>query len=287
MPVSKGLDDDRLLIASLEEKGYRITKNPPKERASAKLDLRIRPGGTVKIALPSDTHIGSRHQQVTALRDFYRDCDARGVQAYLHAGDMLEGHHVHRDSVYQQYAHGLDAQLAAAVAQYPKSANGPTYFVDGNHDAWTFENVGVTSGQLLADKRDDLRFLGYYSAWIEVGKVRIHLAHGAKGGGAYAKSYRPQKLLESMSVEERSQTTIAAYGHWHQDAYIGRYQGVFGFMLPCFKSQDRFLRSLGKQPTIGGLTLEIEFTRDMKVWNVAQRWTYYEARVDDYPGGRM
>ncbi len=282
--MPSAVDDDRLLIAALEDKGYRITKNPPKERANAKLDLRVKPGGTLKIGLISDTHIGSRFSQTSSIKDFYRYCDDRGAQAFVHAGDMLEGHHVHRDAVYEQWAIGLDAQLKAAANLYPKSANGKTYFVDGNHDSWTFENVGVTSGELLAAKRDDLSFLGYYSAWVEIGKLRIYVAHGSKGGGAYGKSYKPQRLVEQMSVEERAQTHLAFFGHWHTDLYLGRYQGLFAWSLPCFKAQDRFLRSLGKMPTIGGLLLEVEFDRDMKVWNVRQDWKYYEPRHGDYPG---
>lgn len=273
------------LIRALEARGFRITKDPPTERASASLDLKIKPGGTVKIGLVSDTHIGSRFSQTTALRDFYRYCDDRGAQAFIHGGDILEGHHVHRDAVYEQYAVGLDTQLRAATNLYPKSKNALTHFVDGNHDSWTYENVGITSGALLAEKRPDLKFLGYYSAWVEIGKLRIYVAHGSKGGGAYGKSYKPQRLVEQMSVEERNQTHLAFFGHWHTDLYLGRYQGLFAWSLPCFKAQDRFLRSLGKMPVIGGLMLEVEFDRDMKVWNVRQDFRYYEPRPEDYPGG--
>ena len=276
---------DRTLIEEMERRGFHITKDPPKERTSARLDIKVKPGGTVKIPLVSDTHMGSRFQQVSALTDFYRYCDAKGAQAYLHAGDLLEGHHVHRDSVYEQFAFGVDEQVTNAVRHYPVSKNGPTHFIDGNHDSWSFENAGVTSGSLLAGKRPDLKYLGYYSAWVEVGGLRIYLAHGSRGGGAYAKSYKPQKLIESMAIEDASATNIAAFGHWHQDAYVGRIRGMFGFMLPCFKAQDRFLRSLGKEPTIGGLMLEVEFTRDMKVWDVRQDWRYYSPKAGDFPGG--
>jgi hypothetical protein len=113
------------------------------------------------------------------------------------------------------------------------------------------------------------------------------LQHGAKGGGPYGKSYKIQRLLEQLAIEERSQTHIGLYGHWHSDLYLGRYQGVFGFTLPCFKSSaDRFHRQKGLNATIGGLVLEVEFTRDMKVWNIRQDWRTYEHRLDDYPGAR-
>lgn len=287
MPDPKLNDDElRIFIEALEGEGYRIIKEPPKERASAKLDIKVKPGSTIRVGIVSDTHIGSRHQQTTALTDFYRYADGKGVSAYLHGGDLLDGLHVHRDAVYEQYAHGVDGQIKAAVAQYPKSKNGKTLFIDGNHDAWAFENAGVTSGSILADKRSDLTYLGYYSAFVDVGTLRFLIQHGARGGGAYGKSYKPQRLLEQLSVEERQNTHVALYGHWHSELYLGRYQGVFGFSLPCFKKQDRFLRSLGKNPTIGGLVLEIEFTRDMKVWNLRQDWRVYEPTLDDFPGAK-
>lgn len=280
--------DAQVMIAALETEGYRITKRAPVERASAKLDLAVKPGGTVRVGIVSDTHFGSKFQQPTALRDFYRYADSRGVQAYLHGGDMLEGiHQAHRDAAYEQYAHGVDAQVGAAASQYPKSGNAPTHFVDGNHDSWAFENVGVTTGSMLADKRPDLRYLGYHSAFVEIPGVRFLVQHGARGGGSYARSYRTQKLIEGLSDTERQATDVALFGHWHTDLYLGRYMGVLGFMLPCFKAQDRFLRSLGKNPTIGGLVLEVEYTRNREIWNVRQDWKLYEPRLDDYPGARF
>ena len=278
--------DARTLIEALETEGYRITKKPPAERTSLKLD--IKPGGTVKIGIVSDTHFGSKFQQVTALRDFYRYADEKGVQAYLHGGDMLEGiHQAHRDAAYEQYAHGVDSQVSAAVKQYPRSKNGPTHFVDGNHDDWAFQNVGVTTGTMIADKRDDLKYLGYHSAFIDIAGVRFLLQHGSKGGGAYAKSYKPQKLIEGLADSERSATDVALYGHWHNELYLGRYMGVFGFMLPCFKAQDRFLRMLGRNPTVGGLILELEFTRDKKIWDLRPQFRYYDAVPNDYPGAEL
>lgn len=283
--IVRRLTDKKRLdaIASLEAEGFRVTKRPDAQKAT-KLDINVKPGGVVRLGVVSDTHIGSRYQQTTALTDFYKYADSRGVAEYLHAGDALEGLHVHRDAVYEQYVHGVDGQEDAFVAQYPRSQNGKTRLIDGNHDSWAYENAGITTGKRLAQRRDDIDYLGYYSAFVEVGGLRILVQHGAKGGGAYGKSYKPQRLLEQLSVEERSQTHIALYGHWHTELYLGRYQGVFGFSLPCFKAQDRFLRSLGKNPTIGGVVLEVEFTRDMKVWNLRQDFRYYEPRLNDYPG---
>jgi predicted phosphodiesterase len=280
-----GPKEKQALIEILEAEGFQIKKNPQRERASTKLDIKVAPGSIVRIGVVSDTHIGSQFQQITALHDFYRYADSKGVQAYLHGGDMLEGiHQAHRDAAYEQYAFGVDKQVQAVVRQYPTSKNGQTFHVAGNHDDWAFQNVGVSSGAMIAKDRSDLPYLGYHSAFIELGNVRFLLQHGSKGGNSYAKSYRTQKLIEGLSDTERQQTDIALFGHWHNEAYLGRYMGVSSFMLPCFKAQDRFLRMLGKSPTIGGLVLEIEFTRDRKIWDLRQDWRYYSPILNDYPG---
>jgi predicted phosphodiesterase len=233
----------------------------------------------------SDTHIGSKFQQITSLKSFYKHADAKGVAAYLHAGDLLEGiHQAHRDAAYEQYAFGVDAQVNAVVKQYPKSNNGETLHIAGNHDDWAFQNVGVTSGAMIEAKRPDMKYLGYHSAFVELGNMRFLIQHGSKGGSTYAKSYKAQKLIEGLADNERTQTDVAMFGHYHQDAYLGRYMGVFSFMLPCFKAQDRFLRMLGKNPTIGGLILEIETDRDRRIWNLKQEWVYFDPVLNDYPG---
>lgn len=283
--LKKAKADPRDLIAHLEERGYRVSKDPPRERTTAKFDVRIKPGSTIRIGMLSDTHLNSRSQQLTALTDFYRYADSRGVIGFGHAGDLGDGHHVHRDSVYTQFNHGFNAQMKYIAAAYPKSQNGPTWFIEGNHDNWSYENAGVSVGEWLPDRRPDLKYLGYYSAFLDIGQLRLYLAHGAKGGGSYAKSYKSQKLIEQMDPDERNRTHFAFFGHWHFDDYVGRYQNVFGFNLPCFQRKTRFIKSIGKGPVIGGLVLEIEYTRDMRVWNVRQEWRYYEPAIGDYPGG--
>ena len=273
-------------IEALERDGFRITQKPPKERATAKLDITVKPGGVVRLGIVSDTHLGNRNQQITALTDFYKYADSKGAQAFLHGGDLLDGLHVHRDAVYGQFVHGLDAQLGYAAEAYPKSANGPTYAIQGNHDLWYYGNVGASPGIYLHEKRADIIDLGHQAAFLEFAGLRSYLCHGARGGMSYARSYKLQKLIEQMEVEQRSQTDLAFFGHWHTFADLGRYQGVFTWSLGAFQSQTGFERTLGKSPSVCGLFLEIETTRDRKVWTVKTAVRWFEPRQGDYPGAR-
>lgn len=281
--------DAQTLIQTLEAEGYTVARTPKKERSRTSILRELaRPGKTVRIGVVSDTHLGSKFQQLTHLRDFYTYADGRGVAAYVHAGDIVDGPvKFHRDHVYGNFRHGFDAQVKYAADVYPTSANGPTYFVAGNHDRGFVSDAGASVGEALALRRKDLLNLGEHAASVDVGPCRLFVAHGAKGGMSYARSYRIQKLLEQLDQKERSDTDIALYGHWHVAGHLPGYQSVDAFTVPCFQRQTPFLRSLGLQPVIGGLVLEIEFGQ-RGVWNVRVDWRLYrEALAGDYPGAEL
>lgn len=189
---------------------------------------------------------------------------------------------MHVDAALHHFAIGFDAQKKYIADAYPKSANGPTYLIDGNHDNYRTE--GALLGQHIADVRPDFQYLGFHSAFVDIGACRIFVAHGARGGVAYARSYKVQKLLEQMDDRERSETDVALYGHWHVAMHLPGYQSVEAFAVPCFQRQTRFLRSIGLQPVIGGIVLEIEFGQ-RGVWNLRPDWRIYrEPIADDHPG---
>ncbi len=277
-------EERRFYIETLEADGFIVQKAQRKEavRTSILREL-AKPGKTVKIGIVSDTHLGSVEQQLTHLRDFYRYADERGVSAYLHAGDLADGSpKMHIDAPMHHFAVGFDAQIDYAVDVYPQSANGPTYLIDGNHDNYRAE--GATFGKQFAARRPDVVHLGFHSAFVDIGPCRIYMAHGSRGGMAYARSYKIQKLLEQMAVVQRDQTDLALYGHWHVGMHLPGYQSVEAFAVPCFQRQTRFLKTVGLQPVLGGIVLEIEFGQ-RGVWNVRPDWRIYrEPIANDHPG---
>ena len=59
---------------------------------------------------------------------------------------------------------------------------------------------------------------------------------------------------------------------------------VEAFAVPCFQRQTRFLKTLGVQPVLGGIVLQIEFGQ-RGVWSVTPTWRLYrEPLADDHPG---
>lgn len=212
--------------------------------------------GIHRVALISDTHLGSHHQQLTFLKDFYHRAAELGVKRFYHAGDLCAGDgKIYQGQANEIFVHGLDAAVQYVAGNYPKVEGTTTYFITGNHDLAWFKRGGVDVGKAIERERSDLVYLGQAGAYINLtDEVRLYLHHPA-GGKAYALSYKIQKFIEAMSYEQRPQ--ILASGHLHTMAYFN-YLNMDAFMVPCFESQNTYLKRLGLHPCIGGWILELE-----------------------------
>ena len=80
-------------------------------------------------------------------------------------------------------------------------------------------------------------------------KLKIRLRHGA-GGSAYAKSYKLQKYLDSVPIDERPH--ILQTGHIHQAFYM-KQDKTHCFQTSCLQDLTPFERSMG-------------FNNDKSVW---------------------
>ena len=74
-----------------------------------------------------------------------------------------------------------------------------------------------------------------------IGKLKIRLYHG-KGGGSYAKSYKLQKYLDSIPLEERPH--ILQTGHVHNAFYM-KQDKTHCFQTSCLQDLTPFERSMG------------------------------------------
>lgn len=240
-----------------------------------------KPGEIIRLGLLSDEHLCSKHQQLTALRDFYAYADSKGVEAYISGGDTVDGGRMHRDQEFELFIHGASAQVNyAADVQHPRSANGPTYRIDGNHDYSHFNQAGHSFGAELEQKRPDLKFLGYAAATVKVGAVSIYTMHGM-GGVAYARSYKMQRISEQLNLEQRG-VDIFLLGHYHITGHLPRYRGVCCIMPGCFQSQTPFLRRLGLLPDVCGVVIELEFGDNGKLRDMRLDWRMYQEKENDY-----
>lgn len=220
----------------------------------------------IRIAFVSDTHAGSKFEQLTALRAFYRYADGAGphpetgkgtdpVDFFVHAGDWTQGtDKMHRGMVHEVHAHEAEAQMAYTIATFPRSERGvPTYGITGNHDDSFLKDGGVNVLRAISQSRPDIVYIGQDAAYLTVGTLRAYVIH-PDGGGAYAKSYKPQKVAEALPIDRK--LALIAIGHYHSWGLF-KHQRSYALMLPCFQGQYSWMARKGLFPDIGGLIVDL------------------------------
>lgn len=286
------------IITLAVEQGYDITIDPASNLVMLRrtgeelptLDLVNVDYRHLRFAAFSDTHLGSKYQQVSLLRQAYAVAAREGVHFAVHAGDVLDGFHCYRYHEQEIFLIGADDQRAYAEANYPE-ADFKTYMLEGNHDE-SFRKVGGHSAvKLLCEHRSDLIYRGCHTAKFKVKGLTIQMLHGS-GGGAYARSYKPQKLAEAVIgqaiADIRAQKDmeilpdVILIGHYHYFIHFD-YMGSEVFVLPCFQSQTPYLARKGLTPTLGFCLIDLDLDNDGDIGRVMCRrvdWTKHGIEND-------
>lgn len=200
-----------------------------------------------KYGVISDTHIGSIHYDDKLMSFAAKEFDKHKVDFVLHAGDIVDGWYQNRpSSIFEQNAIGYDQQKEAAIKELSKIKQ-PLYFITGNHEYNTFvRNAGVELGHEL---ERGLKNKGLEAHYLGNGEGDIKLKNGTTikllhpdGGTAYAISYKPQKIIESL--EGGKKPHILHIGHFHKAEYLF-YRNIHCFQTGTFENQTKFMR--GKQ----------------------------------------
>ena len=233
------------LVALLKQQGYlfdiidgKIVKvKPIKENDVYKVP---NTSEHLKLLLISDTHLASKYDRVDILRYLYAKAEDKGVDYVLHSGDLTEGVSGRPQQQYELKEASYTGQRDYAISKYPKSSV-PTYMIAGNHDFWWIQKCGADIVKDICNNRSDLTYLGSDCEDLKIGRLRIRLYHG-KGGGAYAKSYKLQKYLDSIPSEELPH--ILQTGHIHQAFYMKQGK-THCFQTSCLQDLTPFERSMG------------------------------------------
>lgn len=234
------------LITLMSEQGYNIDfvngeiivhKTPPKNNDIYELPYNLE---HLKLLLISDTHLASKYDRLDILRYLYGKAEDKGVKHILHSGDFTDGRSNRPEQVYELREPSYEGQVQYCVDKYPEFS-GKTYVIQGNHDDWWYKSTGSEIVKSIAQQRDDIEYLGADVADMKIGKLKIRLFHGS-GGGAYAKSYKLQKYLDTIPLEERPD--ILQTGHIHQSFYMKQDQ-THCFQTSCLEDQTPYCRSKG------------------------------------------
>jgi predicted phosphodiesterase len=194
----------------------------------------------LKLLLISDTHLCSKYDRLDILKYLYNKADEKGVKHILHSGDFTDGRSNRPEQVYELKEASFQGQIDYCVDKYPKF-EGKTYVIQGNHDNWWYKSSGSEIMRPISKQREDIVYLGADVADMKIGNLKIRLFHG-QGGIAYAKSYKIQKYLDTIPINEKPD--ILQTGHIHQ-AFYYKQDNTHCFQTSCLEDQTPYCRGLG------------------------------------------
>ena len=212
------------------------------------------------VGIVSDTHLCSTEEKMDELHTFYAIMKKEDIKMVFNCGDIVAGWNVYRGQENEVHTFGAKNQANYAVKYYPKVKGIKTYFITGNHDLSFWKASGIDIGELIAAKRKDMVYLGQEQGDIEINGVKVRLMH-PEGGGAYALSYKAQKIAEQIPSGQKPHLLL--FGHWHTAHYFF-YRNIHIINAGSFEGQTSFLLRKGINPIIGGWTMEIRIADDEK-----------------------
>ncbi len=272
-------DEDAIRI--LEQRGYIVHRPLPPAARLTDVDLSRLRGERVRVAVVSDTHLGSKYQQPSALRRFLRYARRGGLAAVLHCGDVVDGPTTRHRNPDEVWLHTWAAQRDYAVEALPRLGV-PWYVVGGNHDAWWMLDGGPDIVEAICERRSDLHYLGREQGFVRFGEVVIELAH-PNMGSAYALSYHLQRHVEGMPASEKPHIYLA--GNWHKAVHLPAYRNVEAFAAPAFQSRTHWMKGKRLASVVGGLILEFGRTAKGLANSLRVEWVIErEPMQDDWPG---
>lgn len=208
----------------------------------------------LKLLLISDTHLCSKYDRLDILRYLYAEAEEKGVKHILHSGDFTDGRSNRPEQVYELKEASFEGQIQYCVEKYP-TFSGKTYVIQGNHDNWWYKSAGSEILTPISKQREDIVYLGADVADMKIGKLKIRLFHG-QGGIAYAKSYKIQKYLDTIPINEKPD--ILQTGHIHQ-AFYYKQDNTHCFQTSCLEDQTPYCRGLGLANDKSCWWVDIEF----------------------------
>lgn len=217
----------------------------------------------VKVGVVSDTHLTSTHQQVKLLERSYEVFSENGVEVVLHGGDWSEGAPSagYRGHMKDVAGTNINKLRDYVVDRYPRLTvmrkdgsveEGKTVGIAGNHDDWIQAAGGLDFVQAIADKRNDIEYLGSEYGSVVIGGVYYYLLHprGGSGDTLSRKLEMHIRRARNRASKGKGNPRVFILGNWHQAiAFFDR--DVLGFLAPCMKSEDDFHATLGLVPKIG------------------------------------
>lgn len=209
----------------------------------------------LRIGAISDLHIGSKACYEGMIEEYLRLANDSTDVLFI-AGDIIDGFGVYRGQQFELKYPSVQDQISRTkeiLSIYKK----PIYFITGNHEESVYKATGIDVGNMLHG--DNLTYLGWHLANTKIGELKVDLWHG-RGAGAYALSYKLQKLVEQYLSGKKPHMVFS--GHWHRAFHMPVYRNIDGFECGTFQGETRLTKQMGVFPQTGGWLITVDYADD-------------------------
>lgn len=233
-------------------------------------------GERFEIAVISDTHFGSKQQQLTFLSEFVRLCQERNIRTLLHGGDVSEGLMPRHGAKNERFIHTIDESTEYCIDVYPEGFDN-SFIILGNHDDSMGRRLdGFDIGAAIQRERSDLTYLKSdpMPDMVTVdGGLKVQLFHGSGGCGKFRSTRAQNKSIELIGMLRRPH--LLALGHCHIASMVPNYIGMYVYGLGAFQSQTSYIANKGLTPDICGLIFGYKINEiDGSPMNVTTEFVY-------------
>lgn len=183
----------------------------------------------VRLALLGDTHMASKYTDLDSLDRAYDLIEKKQVDAVLHSGDLVDGivsspnYDIRQELIEPTYK----GQVEYVIDRYPKYS-GKTFIISGNHDDYWTRLTGKEPIKDVADKRDDMVYLGASKRVVLINGLRVNVLHGR-----FPKHSTEDIYTYIDDIPTRYKPDIVHAGHYHTGKH-SIYDGVEVFRSGSF-----------------------------------------------------
>ena len=243
---------------------YSIEDYPEVAADDPVMDLMSNENDEFLVGACGDQHLCSKYERLDCLNDLYDEYEQAGIKHVFNTGNWIDGEA--RFNKFDLHTHGMGRQLQYLAEHYPRRAAITTWAVSGDdHEGWYGQREGVDIGKYAEHAmhdagRTDWRHLGFIEAHVRLvnartGKSSYMSVMHPGGGTAYAISYQPQKLVESLEGGEKP--AVMLLGHYHKLS-SNNIRNVWVVQTGTTQDQTPFMKKKRIDAHVGGLILKFK-----------------------------
>lgn len=242
-------------------------------------------GREIKVAVISDTMLGSKYAQLSILNDIYQKAADFGCDLVLHCGNISAGlYRIDDENIETLFREDSLSQASYIIDNYPYIAGLKTYFITGKKDATHLKKNKINIGRRISLARDDMIFCGDTLCDVDVLNTKISMM-SSKLVKTYTISYRNQQMARSFREEDKPDILLMG-GLLQMEKF--QYRDIHCLSVPSVTATTREMKERRHANTIGAWYLTIKFNSKGKIERIVPMASpYYVTRKNDYKTAKV